>query len=178
MPTLSLKKKDLPFLLAGKGELSVETGSLKLTKSIPADTDGSLRVSFSSGADETITLGQGDSLKIGISTAASLNLTPIFSTSTGAAAKLLKTYGIGDFFKKGSNPDKLVLCLEVAASGDLAAAGSFSYGPLKTTVELKAGADAGYAYLRALDRNDTVENVVSEFFSTMSRQRCLSTTLF
>ena len=56
-------------------------------------------------------------MKIGVSTAVRLNLTPIFSTSTGAAAKLLKTDGVPDFFKKRANADKVVLCLEAAASG-------------------------------------------------------------
>ena len=167
MPTLSLKKKELPFLLGGKGEVSVDTAALKLNKPIPEGTDSLLNVAFSAGGDETITLGLSDTVKIGVSTAASLNLTPVFSTSTGTAAKLLKTYGIPDFFKRGANADKVVLCLEAAASGDLSAAGSFSYAPLKTTVELEAGADAGYAYLRALDKSEAVEDIVPEFFSTM-----------
>jgi hypothetical protein len=167
MPTLSLTKKDLPFLLGGKGEVSVDIGALRPTKPIPEDTDRLLSVSFSAGGDETITLGQSGTVKIGVSTAASLNLTPIFSTSTGVGAKLLKTYGISDVFKKGANADKVVLCLEAAASGDLSAAGSFSYAPLKATAEIKVGADAGYAYLRALDRTEAVKDIVPEFFSTM-----------
>ena len=47
MPTLSLKKKDLPFLLGGKGEVSVDIGALRPTKPIPEDTDRLLSVSFS-----------------------------------------------------------------------------------------------------------------------------------
>lgn len=167
MPTLSLKKKDLPFLLAGKGEVSVETGELTLAAPIPADTKSLLSVNISAAGEETVTLGQSGTLKLGVATAASLNLTPVFSTSTGQAAKLLKTYGVPDFFKKGANTDKVVLCLEAAASGDLSAAGSFSYAPLKATAELKAGADAGYAYLRALDNSDALKDIVPDFFSTM-----------
>lgn len=167
MPTLSLKKKDLPFLLAGKGEVSVETGELELSAPIPEDTRSLLNVRFAAAGEETVTLGQSGTLKLGVATAASLNLTPVFSTSTGPPAKLLKTYGIPDFFKRGANADKVVLCLEAAASGDLSAAGSFSYAPLKATAEIKAGADAGYAYLRALDSTDALKNVVPEFFSTM-----------
>jgi hypothetical protein len=167
MPALSLKKKDLPFLLGGKGDVSVDIGALKLNKPIPDGTESLLNVAFSAGGDDTITLGQSGTVKIGVSTAASLNLTPVFSSSTGTAAKLLKTYGIADFFKKGANDDKVVLCLEAAASGDVSAAGSFSYAPLKTSVELRAGADAGYAYLRALDKTEAVEEIVPDFFSTM-----------
>jgi len=167
MPTLSLKKKDLPFLLSGKGEVSVDTQALKLNKAIPDGTDSLLSVTFSAGGDQTVTLGQNESVKIGVSTAARLSLTPVFSTSAGATAKLLKTYGVGDFFKKGANTDKVVLCLDAGASGDLSAAGAFSYAPLKATVELKAGADAGFAYLRALDKSEAVEDIVPEFFSTM-----------
>lgn len=167
MATLPLKKKDLPFLLGGKGEVSVEIGALRPTKAIPESTDSLLSVTFSAGGSQTITLGQGDTVKIGISTDASLNLTPIFSTSTGAAAKLLKTYGLPDFFKRGANADKVVLCLDAAASGDLSAAGSFSYAPLKATAEIEVGADAGYAYLRALDKTEAVKDIVPAFFSMM-----------
>lgn len=167
MPTLSLSKKDLPFLLAGKGEVSVETGPLKPAKPIPEDTESLLGVTLSADGAQTVTLGQSETVKIGVSTAASLDLTPVFATSAGARAKLLKTYGIPDFFKNGANADKVVLCLEAVASGDLSAAGSFSYSALKATAEIKAGADVGYAYLRALDKADPLKDIVPEFFSTM-----------
>ena len=167
MPTLSLKKKDLPFLLGGTSEVTVDSGDLALHQPIKEGTPALLRVGFKADGDDTITLGQDRSLKIGISTKSSLELTPVFSTSGIAAAKLLKTYGVGDFFKNGANSDRMVLSLVAGASADVAASTSFTYSVLKTTVRLDTGADAGYAYLRAFDKRAAIEDVVLRFFATM-----------
>jgi len=167
MPTLSFKKKDLPFLLGGVGEVAVDSGDLKLNQPIAEGTPSLLKVSFNAGGDDTVSLGQSDSLKLAVSTKASVDVTPIFSTSKGAAAALLTTYGLGDFFKKDANSGKLVLCFEAAASADATGTGSFSYSVLKTSVALSAGADAGYAYLRALDKGGRIEVIVPDFFKTM-----------
>jgi hypothetical protein len=167
MPKLSLNKQDVPFLLGGTGAIAVDSGDLALHQPIKEGTPALLKVGFKADGDDRITLGQDHSLKIGVSTKASLELTPIFSTSAGAAAKLLKTYGVGDFFKNGANSDRMVLALIAGASADVTAAPSFTYSVLKTTVRLDAGADVGYAYLRALDKSAPVEAVVLRFFSTM-----------
>ena len=44
MPTLSLRKKQLPFLLGGNGEVSVDTAALKLNRPIPEGTDSLLKL--------------------------------------------------------------------------------------------------------------------------------------
>src|SRR5262245_62018683 len=167
MPTLSLKKKDLPFLLGGTGALTVDSGDLALHQPIKEGTPALLKVGFNADGDDKITLGQDRTLKIGISTKASFELTPVFSTSGAAAAKLLKTHGVGDFFKNGANSDRMVLSLVTGASADVAAATSFTYSALKTTVRLDTGADAGYSYLRAFDKNTPIEDLVLRFFATM-----------
>lgn len=167
MPSLNLKKNDVPFLLGGSGELTVDTGNLKLNKPIPSDTAQVLSVAFKAAGSQSVGLGQAGTVKIGVSTTANLDLTPIFPTSTGAAAKLLKAHGVADFFKGGANADKVVLCFNAGASGDITAAGSFQYSVLKPTVQLEAGVDAGYAYLRALDGLAPIEEILPAFFSTM-----------
>ena len=167
MPTLSLNKKDVPFLLGGTGEVAVDSGDLALHQPIKEGIPVLLKVGFKAGGDDKITLGQDHSVKLGISTKGNLELTPIFSTSSGGAARLLKTYGVGDFFKDGANSDRMVLSFVAGASADLAASTAFTYAALKTTVQLDTGADAGYAYLRALDKNLPVEVVLPRFFATM-----------
>jgi hypothetical protein len=166
MPTVSLKKQDVPFLLGGAGEVAIDTGDLALHQPIKEGMPVLLKVGFKADGDEKITLGRDESLRIGVSTKASLELTPVFSTSA-AAARILKAYGVGDFFKDGANSDKVVLALIAGAGADIAATGSFAYSTLKTTVRLETGADAGYAYLRALDKNTAVETILPRFFATM-----------
>ena len=63
----------------------------------------------------------------------------MFAVSTGPQAKLLTTYGVGNFFKGGANADKVVLAFETAAAAGAAVAAAFSYSALKAGVELDAG---------------------------------------
>ena len=167
MPSVSLKKADLPFLLGGGGEVTVDSADLKLTKPIDEGTTSLLHASFAAAGQDAITLGQNNSVKLSLSTKASVDIVPVFSTSTGKPAAMLKDYGIGDFFKGGANQDKVVLCFDAKASADAGAAGGFPYASLKTSVELSVGADAGYAYLRALDKTLPVQQIVPAFFKTM-----------
>lgn len=167
MPRVSLKKADLPFLLGGGGEVTVDTGDLKLGQPIDEGTKSLIQASFAASGKDTITLGQNNSVKLSLGTKASVDIVPVFTTSTGKAAALLKDYGIGSFFAGKANEGKVVLCFEAKASADAAAAGSFPYASLKTSVEVSAGADAGYAYLRALDKSLPVQEILPAFFKTM-----------
>ena len=166
MPGLSFSKKDLPFLLRGKGELVVDSGKLRLHSAIPEDTTSLLSVSFKGSGEQPVSLGQDDSVKLGVSAAASTTLTSVFATTAGGA-KLLKAAGLGDLFKSGANADKVVLIFDVGASADASAAGSFAYSALKTSVELDAGGDAGYTYARALDKTLSIEKILPALFKTM-----------
>ena len=167
MPALSFKKKDLPFLLGGDGEVAVSTGNLRPNQPLPDDATTVLSVAFKAGGSTRTSLGQDGTVKIGLSTAASVDLTPVFGGSTGAQAKLLKTYGLGDFFRRGANADKVILVFDTAASAELSASTAFTYATLKASVEVDAGADGAYAYARALDRSLPIQRLLGDFFKTM-----------
>jgi hypothetical protein len=165
MATLPLNKKDVPFLLGGKGELSVDAGKLRPFSPVPEDSTTIFNVGFSAAGAERIALGSGETVKIGLSTTANATLTPLFSTSANAV-KLLEPVGLGDFFT-AANRDKMVLVFDVGAAADASVAGSFTYSALKASVELDAGADAGYTYVRALDKKLKVEQLLPAFFKQM-----------
>src|SRR5689334_19126343 len=150
MPNIKFKKDQLPFLLDGQGGFAVETGELAPAAKIPPDSSALLNVTFEGDGKGAVTLGQSQSVKLGLSTMAGVKLTPVFAPATGAKATLLKTYGLQDFFKSPLNGDKVVLCFEVSAAADASAATAFQYSALKATTTLSVGADAGYAYLRAI----------------------------
>jgi hypothetical protein len=166
MAALSFGKKDLPFLLRGKGELLVETGRLRPQRAIPEDTASLLSVGFKASGDQPVTLGQDDSVKLGLSATANTSITTVFA-STAGRGKLLKAAGLADVFKGGANDDKVVLLFDAGASVDAQATGAFTYSVLKSTVELDAGADAGYTYARALDKAQSLETILPAFFKTM-----------
>ncbi len=167
MPSLSLKRTDLPFLLGGNGEVSVDSGDLQLGRPINEASPALLNVRFAAQGSDKVALGQPDTVKVAVSTAETLNLTAIFPGSTGPAAKLAGTCGLSDFFENGENADKLILALDTGASAGVSAAGSFAYSALKTTVEVNAGIDGGYSYLRAFDKSLPVRQVLIDFFRTM-----------
>ena len=153
MAVASFKKKNVPFLLGGNGELVVDTGSLQLNQQLPETTTSVLNVGFQAGGSHKLALGRDDSIKLGISTSASAKLTATFASTRGEGAKLLAENGLGSYFQGGANADKVVVGLDLGGSGALSASGSFSYSALKANVEVDAGADGGYTYLRALDKN-------------------------
>ena len=98
MPSVSLSKKDVPFLLGGNGELSLDTGRLALNAAIPSDGAPILDVRFKADGEQSLALGQANTVKIGVSTSAHGRVVPIFGSSTGAARELLDSHGLGDFF--------------------------------------------------------------------------------
>ena len=167
MPTINLQRKDLPFLLSGSGEVAVNTGELQLGQPIPENAPAVLSLHFKAGGNQKIPLGQDQTVKVSLSVDSHVDLKPVFASSTAAEAKLLAQYGLGDFFKNGANSGKLVLAFDVGASASTAVAGSFAYSVLKASVEVDAGADGGYTYLRALDKTLPIELALPEFFRTM-----------
>ncbi len=167
MPSLLLKRKDLPFLLGGNAEVTVDSGNLQLGQPINEASPALLTVRFVAKGSDKLALGQTDTVKVAVSTAENLDLTAVFPGSTGNAAKLVGACGLRDFFRNGANADKLILAFDTGASAGVSAAGSFAYSALKTTVKVNAGVDGGYAYLRAFNRSLPVQQVLLEFFKSM-----------
>ena len=79
MPKLSLQRKDVPFLFGGNGQLSLETGDLKLNQPLDAGTTNLLNATFDASASPTITLNGDDTIKLGVTAKTAVELIPIFS---------------------------------------------------------------------------------------------------
>jgi hypothetical protein len=167
MPSISLKKKDLPFLFGGTGEAAVDTGNLQPGQPVDGTKPVLLDVHFTAKGSDRVALGLPDTVKLTVSTKDNLQLIAIFPGSTGAAARLAGACGQGDFFKDGRNSEKLLLALDTGISAGVSAAGSFGYSALKTTFEVNAGVDGGYGYVRAFDKALPLQQVLLEFFKSM-----------
>jgi hypothetical protein len=153
--------------LRGTGQLSVDTADLSLTQPLPEDKPTLLKAGFDAGGSQTVSLGGDNTVKLGVTASTSIELTSVFSNTQGAPADLLQANGIGQFFAKNANEDKVVLGLNVGGSAQLSASGSFNYSVLKAGVELSAGGNGAYTYLRALDKTLPVGKILPEFFSKM-----------
>ena len=167
MPSISLSKSDVPFLLGGTGELTLDTGPLSLNGSIPSDGSPVLAVSFKAGGEQKMVLGQGNTVKIGVSTSAHAQVVPIFSSSAGLPLELLKGHGLAEFLVDPANASRMVLAFDVGAAADVAAAGTFVYAPLTATVTVDAGGDGGYSYLKAFPKNAQIQKAVPALFKSM-----------
>jgi hypothetical protein len=167
MPSISLTRADIPFLLGGTGTLTVNTGSLALNSPVPSDGSALFDVAFKASGADTMTLGQAGTVKIGVSTSASARGIAVFRTSTGASKGLLEAQQLGAFFEDPSNADRMVVAFDLGASAAASAAATFVYQPLTATVTVDAGADGGYSYLRAFDRSTPLGKVLPAFFASM-----------
>jgi hypothetical protein len=167
MPKLNIKKQDMPLLLGGKGNLSVDTGSLSLTSPLD-ETDASVfSVKLNAAGDRRVQFGQGKSAEIEVSKEANVTLTPVFSSSPDKQAKLLKLFGAAAFFRNGSNTDKVVLIFDTGAAAGLSASGSFRYAALSAGFKLEAGINGRFGYMKALSRDLTIRDLMYQFFRTM-----------
>lgn len=164
MPTFS--RSDVPFLLNGAARVDVDVAAINPNKALPPGAPV-LTTTFLAAGQQSVVLGQAATVKVGVATSASATLTPIFPGATGAALKALKARGLGDFFKAGANPDRVILGLDVGAAASASVAGSFSYAPLTATVTVDAGVDGGYSYYRAFDASLPARAILPDFFREM-----------
>jgi hypothetical protein len=124
MPKISFQKKDIPFLLEGAGQLSLDTGGFQLNKPIDAGT--LLKANFDLGTDPKIMLGKSNTVKLGVTATTSVELIPIFSSTQGAPLDVLAANGMGKFFDNPASADMVVLAFNVGGTAQVTAAGSLS----------------------------------------------------
>ena len=167
MANLTFNKDAVPFLLGGTGQLNIDLGAVSPIAVIPEASTSLVHAKFGGSGGTTVQLGTPGSVKIGISAAANLDIRPVFSTSKGASAQLLKDNGLGSYFDDETHKSNLVLCLDAGGSADLSAAGSFTYAPLTASFEVKAGINGGYSYFRAFDKTRPSGEILKEFVSRM-----------
>ncbi len=164
MPTFS--RSDVPFLLQGSGKIDVDASGINLRAPLQPGAP-LLSVGFTAAGAQPIALGQSETVKVGLSSSARTVIVPVFPASEGPPRELLKTNGLGDYFKAGSHADQVILAFDVGASADAKAAGSFTYAPLTATATIDAGGDGGYSYLAAFAADRPAGDILPEFFKAM-----------
>jgi hypothetical protein len=164
MFALDFTRKEIPFLLSGSGKLSVLAAIPSLDQPIPEEGAPLFSLGFAGGGGQKARLGVDDSVKIGVSASARVELTPVFARDADASARLTQN-GLAGYFAEGKHADRAVLALDLGADAAAAATGSFAFSSLSASTEIDAGADGGYAYLRAFRRNEAAGEVLADFFA-------------
>jgi hypothetical protein len=167
MPALNLEKKNLPFLLGGDGKLTVDTGELALAAPLPQGTGPIATVSFQASGGKRLELGLEQTVKLGLSAQARVQITPVFPGSSGAAKKLLAAHELASFFQSPDHRSQLVLVFEAGGQAAFSGSGSFAYGPLKATATIDAEAGGGFSYCRAFPQNQPLGPMLASFFQEM-----------
>ncbi len=169
MPNITFSKNQVPFLLNGSGKLNLEVGAIRLDQPIDESAPPLVAAQFDAGGSSRIQLGSAGSVKLGVTASAHFDVVPVFkTTATGPGPKILEDNGLGDYFAGGAaHAGQLILALDTGGSAGLTAAGSFTYAPLTASFEVDAGANGGYAYLRAFDKTRQAGAILAEFAENM-----------
>ena len=162
----NLTKDKIPFWQGGNGMLTVNVGAASLGQPL-TPSDGDLAsIGFGVAGDNQFTFGSPDNFKLGVEAGVSASLMPLWASSNETRRSILAKYGLADFFD--DHPDKLILALVLGAGASASAAGSFKYSALTASATLDVGGQAGYAYLHPFPANQPVEQMLGEFFKSLS----------
>jgi hypothetical protein len=183
MADLNLTKENLPFLLNGAGVLHVSANVPNLNGPIPVSNDDLAQITFSGSGDHTFTIGEADTVQLGIDASTTVRLVPLWSTSAAERINLLQPY---DATKEGNQPhhgppdkledyfdpalnhgDRLLLLFLCGGNFDANVDAKFQYTSLSAELTLKAGADASYALLGSCDKNKPAAAAITDFFKEL-----------
>ncbi|MDX2154139.1 MAG: hypothetical protein SFV54_25590 [Bryobacteraceae bacterium] len=124
------------------------------------DVDRIADLSVSAGTKLTFGKKGGLALGLNVSGSAMHQMQVYFP---GADAEGLRAYGLRDLL----TGDQLCLRLSLGAKGDAALSGSFPAGPLSATFGVAAGGSVGYERLKFYRQDQTVADIIGDFFKTM-----------
>jgi hypothetical protein len=161
MPNIKLLQKDVPFWLDGKGELTVDIGKIDPAKKIPEDTTSLMNVNFGVQGAEKFKFGNAGSASLSVKGGVHETLVPVWASTSALNKQVLAVLGNEEFLT--ANPDKMLLVLDIGASGALSSAGTFNYSFLKASTTFEAGAEGALLYARALDKEIPAATAVTKF---------------
>ena len=168
MVDITLNNSNIPFLLNGTGSLQVAANVPDLTQPIPPSNDNLAQLTFSGSGSQSFTIGAADSVKLGIDASASVQLVPIWSTSSSANIALLQPYNLQNYFDPTENhATNMLLLFLCGGKFDDNVDAKFQYTTLSAEVTLAAGADASYALLVACDKSKPAGDAIADFFKEL-----------
>ena len=162
MPNIDLKRENIPFWSQGSGAWNVHVTIPNLTEPLPpSDTDLiSLGMQVSGG--QAWQFGGAGNVKLGFDASTNARLVPLWASSSALRRTVLEEYGLEQYF--ASHPNDVLLVLQLGAQANANVTGKFTYSFLSASATVKAGADGGYALLRAYPASTPTEQMVRDFF--------------
>jgi hypothetical protein len=172
MADITLTKTDLPFLLAGNGNLTVHANVGSITQPlVPADDDV-LSLNFAAAGNTAFSFGAPDNIKLGIQAGTKNRLYGLWPKSAAERLQILSDHGLAGFF--ANHPDQMILVLSLDASASAQASASFSYSALTADMTLDAGGQAGYLYLHPYPANMPSDKLFADFLGSLRLPAALS----
>ena len=106
--------------------------------------------------------GGAGNVKLGFDASTNARLVPLWASSSALRRIVLEEYGLEQYF--ASHPNDVLLVLQLGAQANANVTGKFTYSFLSASATVKAGADGGYALLRAYPASTPTEQMVRDFF--------------
>lgn len=167
------KSAAFPFWLSGSGTITVRVQAPNPAQPLDPMGPDLIDVSFGARGGEDFGFGIPGTVKLAIRAGTSAKLTPVWSGSSKAKLDVLAAHGLDKYL--AGHPDEMILGLQLKASADASAAGSFRYSALTASAALHAGSDAGYEYFRAFPAATPLEKLAEDFFSGVKLPAQLTT---
>ena len=155
MATFSLPAVQLPFVLGGSDQLTVDVGTTSLLQPLTPDVGAIFTVGTDGAGQQPLTIGLPGWGSVAIKSGTTFDITAVWPTSAALIAK----HGLAPYF--ASNPRDLVLVLDLGGSADASFTGRFTYAPLTADVSLNADADFAFTFAKGCARDQPLNVLLS-----------------
>jgi len=154
---LSVPGAQLPFVLGGSDQLSVDVGTTSLLSPLTPDVGAVFTVGTNGAGQEPLTLGGGGWGTLAIHAGTTFDVTAVWPTSEALVAR----HGLAPYF--AANAEDVVLVLELGGSADGAFTGRFTYAPLTPGFAVSAGSDFAFTFANGYERDQPLNALLTTF---------------
>lgn len=163
MANLQITKEQLPFWLRGSGTLDVSVPVSDLNKPLPRGATDLVNVEYQAQGNDKLELGRDMTLTIGIQAGSQFKVKPIWDASNPADQQLLAGFGMEHYLE--NHPDQLIFYLDSGMKGEATLGGKYQYSALTASIQLEAGVDMRYQYLRPAPASRVLAQNLTEYFA-------------
>jgi hypothetical protein len=158
MARFSLPAVQLPFVLGGSDQLSVNVGTTSLSSPLTPDVGAIFAVGTNGAGEQPVTISGGGWGTIAIHAGTTFDVTAVWPASEALIAR----HGLAPYF--AANVDDVVLVLELGGSADEAFTGRFTYAPLTADFSVNAGNDFAFTFANGYKRDQPLNALLTTLF--------------
>ena len=163
MPEITIDRSKIPLWSGTKGGVVLNVNA-DPNSTISPGTNPILEARFSVDGGNDISLGDTNSVRIGVKAGAHARLVPIFKENYGTGQDLVKRFNLAPML----NPENLLLAFDLGGDASISADGSFRYTVLSANTSVEAGVDAAYLAVRSFPRTTKLLPMATRLLNGLS----------